>query len=174
MTVKSYDTRRPSSNWFMQFPAALGPPWSVCRMVLATKKASPVVVGPTPCDRRNHYNACLHARHRPTSRWTKPDYSIGLSRWHPAVSSVAFAAAQTALADAGFSVTIYPDAAAMKWTKLLMNMVGNATCAILDMPPNEIFADTSLADLEIEAWREALAVMKAQPDPPRKLRQLPL
>ncbi len=91
----------------------------------------------------------------------KPDYSVGLSRWHPAVSSVAFDAAQTALTEAGFSVTEYPDPAGMKWTKLLMNMVGNASCAILDMPPNQVFADKELANLEIEAWREALAAMKA-------------
>ena len=31
----------------------------------------------------------------------------------------------------------------MKWTKLLMNMLGNATSAILDMPPETVFADPS-------------------------------
>ena len=49
----------------------------------------------------------------------------------------------------------------MKWTKLLMNMMGNATCAILDEPPQTAFADGKIVDLEISAWREALAVMAA-------------
>ena len=42
-----------------------------------------------------------------------------------------------------------------------MNMLGNATCAILDEPPQAVFADTHMIDLEIAAWREALAVMRA-------------
>lgn len=40
-----------------------------------------------------------------------------------------------------------------------MNMIANATCAILDMTPAEIFADSTGARLEVEALREALAVM---------------
>ena len=103
----------------------------------------------------------------------KPDYCMGLSPWHPAVSSVAYSAAQTALGEAGFSVTLYPDARGMKWTKLLMNMVGNATCAILDLPPEQIFADKRLANLEIEAWRETLAVMRALGIPPANIGSYP-
>lgn len=91
----------------------------------------------------------------------KPDYSVGLSAWHPAVPSAVLNAAQSAFEDAGFSVAAYPDARSLKWTKLLMNMVGNASCAILDIPPSQIFGDKLLANLEIEAWREALSAMKA-------------
>lgn len=91
----------------------------------------------------------------------KPDYCLGLSRWHPAVASSAFDAANASLSAAGFSVTLYPNAQEMKWTKLLMNMVGNASCAILDMPPDRLFADPELTNLEIDAWRETLASMKA-------------
>ena len=91
----------------------------------------------------------------------KADYSIGLSRWHPAVSSAAYNAVTSSLSNAGFSVSEYPDAASLKWTKLLMNMVGNASCAILDMPPSRLFDDRILADLEIAAWREALNTIKA-------------
>ncbi len=35
---------------------------------------------------------------------------------------------------AGLTARVYPDAAAMKWSKLLGNLVGNATSAILDDP----------------------------------------
>lgn len=93
-------------------------------------------------------------------RVQKPDYSLGLSAWHPAVSATVYSAAQTALAEAGFSVTLYPEPCGMKWTKLLLNMVGNASCAILDLPPDQVFADKALTNLEIEAWRETLAVMR--------------
>ena len=64
-------------------------------------------------------------------------------------------------ADNQFSVANYRSAQSLKWTKLLMNMLGNASSAILDQAPPEIFAENDVADLEIEAWREALQVMNA-------------
>jgi len=64
-------------------------------------------------------------------------------------------------AGAGFTVQIFTDGPALKWTKLLMNMLANAQAAILDMTPAEVFAQPSLARLEVLAWREALAVMRA-------------
>lgn len=65
-------------------------------------------------------------------------------------------------AGAGFAVQTFGDGPALKWTKLLMNMLANAQAAILDMTPAEIFAQPSLARLEVLAWREALVVMRAQ------------
>ena len=103
----------------------------------------------------------------------KPDYSVGLSPWHPAVSSTAFEAASTCLSDSGFNVTHYPDAQGMKWTKLLLNMVGNASCAILDASPDAVFADKSMANLEITAWRETLRVMRAAQIPPINIGSYP-
>lgn len=96
----------------------------------------------------------------------KADHKIGLSRWHPAVSQTHFDMAHQAFKEAGFSVVVYPDARGLKWTKVLMNMVGNATSAILAEPPEAIFADKQLVDIEIDAWREALAVMRAANIPP--------
>ena len=95
----------------------------------------------------------------------KPRFTMGLSRWSPAVDAAAFADLHDALAGAGFNVTAFGDARGMKWTKLLMNMIGNATSAILDLSPDQIFADKRLANLEIDAWREALAVMRARDIP---------
>jgi 2-dehydropantoate 2-reductase len=50
----------------------------------------------------------------------------------------------------------------MKWSKLMLNIVNNASSAILDEPPARIIAHPRLFDLEIEALRECVLVMKAQ------------
>jgi 2-dehydropantoate 2-reductase len=50
----------------------------------------------------------------------------------------------------------------MKWSKMLTNLLANATSAILDMTPAEIFAHPRLYWLEIAQLRETLAVMRAQ------------
>jgi 2-dehydropantoate 2-reductase len=50
----------------------------------------------------------------------------------------------------------------MKWSKMLTNLLANASSAILDMTPAEIFAHPGLYKLEIAQLREALAVMQAQ------------
>ncbi|MBN1311077.1 MAG: ketopantoate reductase family protein [Anaerolineae bacterium] len=64
--------------------------------------------------------------------------------------------------DAGLNARLYPRAADMKWSKLLTNLLANATSAILDMTPAEIFTHPGLYRLEIEQLREALRVMAAQ------------
>ncbi len=61
---------------------------------------------------------------------------------------------------AGLRAREYPDAAAMKWSKLLTNLLGNASAAILDMTPGEIFSHPELYALEVGQIREALAVMR--------------
>ena len=48
----------------------------------------------------------------------------------------------------------------MKWSKLLINLLGNASSAILNMAPDRIFADPALYYLELQQLRETLAVMK--------------
>ena len=49
----------------------------------------------------------------------------------------------------------------MKWSKLLLNILANATSAILAIDPGAIFADAALFDVERRAFIEALAVMGA-------------
>jgi 2-dehydropantoate 2-reductase len=56
---------------------------------------------------------------------------------------------------------LYRDAGSMKWSKLLTNLLSNATSAIVDMPPDEVFSHSGLFRLERAQLREALAVMKA-------------
>ena len=64
--------------------------------------------------------------------------------------------------EADLNGQLFQNAAAMKWSKLLTNLLANASSAILDMPPAKIFASPQLYRLEIMQLREALAVMRAQ------------
>lgn len=106
-------------------------------------------------------------------RIEKPQFNIGISPWHPAVAQTPFEALWMALQRAGFDVEVYPDPRGLKWTKLLMNMVGNASSAILNLPPADVFGDPQLVNLEIEAWREALAVMRADDIKPVNINSYP-
>lgn len=61
---------------------------------------------------------------------------------------------------AGFRVQVVDGWKDLKWTKLLMNLLCNASCALLGWPPQRVWADPSLARLEINGWREAMVVMR--------------
>jgi 2-dehydropantoate 2-reductase len=61
----------------------------------------------------------------------------------------------------GLPLRVYADYRAMKWSKLLLNLLGNATSAILDMNTLEAFADRRVFAIEVAALREAIAVMAA-------------
>ncbi|MBN1890541.1 MAG: ketopantoate reductase family protein [Thermoflexales bacterium] len=63
---------------------------------------------------------------------------------------------------AGIHTYTAEDAQALKWSKLLLNIIGNASAAILDMSSTQVFHHPGLVDVEIAALREALAVMKAK------------
>lgn len=56
---------------------------------------------------------------------------------------------------------LYPHAGSMKWSKMLTNLVANASSAILNMTPKQVLTDKKLYKLEIEMIRECVAVMKA-------------
>lgn len=85
--------------------------------------------------------------------------AIGLAALSPQTPIAPIAAA---FRTAEFPTRMYRDWRALKWSKLLLNMLGNATSAILDWPPEQVFEDPTLFELEWRAWREALAVMYAQ------------
>lgn len=63
---------------------------------------------------------------------------------------------------AGVDVVARPDASAMKWSKVIANLVANATSGLLDQDPASIYADPDLFDVERAQLREALAVMRAR------------
>lgn len=81
---------------------------------------------------------------------------LGVALGHPLVVPLV-----DALNDAGLSAKIFPEAGPMKWSKLLTNLTGNATSAILDMPVGALFADRRCYQVEIAVLRECLAVMRA-------------
>ena len=82
---------------------------------------------------------------------------LGLAGGHPLSKTLA-----AALDEAGLNAYLYPSAANMKWSKLLTNLLANASSAILDMTPAEIFTHPGLFRLEIAQMRETLQVMAAQ------------
>jgi 2-dehydropantoate 2-reductase len=69
---------------------------------------------------------------------------------------------ETACNQAGLKAKLYASAESMKWSKMITNLMSNATSAILDMTPAEVFADPALFQLELAQLRECLDVMKAQ------------
>jgi len=83
---------------------------------------------------------------------------VGIAPMRPAAQGAAQRAA-AALRGAGFETREIADYRAMKWSKALLNMIGNATAAILDLSVAEIYADRRLVALERQAFLEALAVM---------------
>src|SRR5512140_658482 len=82
---------------------------------------------------------------------------VGLAVSHPISLRLAEAGN-----DAYLKVRLYTNAQAMKWSKMLTNLVGNPTSAILDMSAAQVFANRSLYRIEVQALRECVAVMQAQ------------
>jgi 2-dehydropantoate 2-reductase len=82
---------------------------------------------------------------------------LGLASGHPVVDAL-----DHNLTGAGIPVRRYANAAAMKWSKVLTNIVSNASSAILGWPPAMIFAHKGVATLEIQALREAVRVIRRQ------------
>ena len=107
-------------------------------------------------------------------RLTKPKFLIGMSLWDRQQPAPVFDALHRQLLDAAIPVTLYDDARSMKWTKLLMNQIGNASSAILGQPPDVTFRNPAIADLEIAALRETLAVMAAAGISPVNVEKYPL
>jgi len=81
---------------------------------------------------------------------------IGISGQHPLSQRLA-----KALEEADLNPRLYRNAAEMKWSKLLTNLLSNASCAILDMNPSEVLTHSGLFKIEMRQLREALAVMAA-------------
>jgi 2-dehydropantoate 2-reductase len=90
-------------------------------------------------------------------RLEKAGRGIGLAPLEGSIESFVHVIRATQL-----PVRVYDDYRAMKWSKLILNLIGNATSAILDMTTRESFADQRVFKIEVAALREALAVMRAQ------------
>jgi 2-dehydropantoate 2-reductase len=81
---------------------------------------------------------------------------VGISSQHPLSSRL-----MTAFDEAGLNPMLFGNPLAMKWSKMITNLVANATSAILGMTPEEIFSDPALFKVEIDALKETLRVMRA-------------
>ncbi len=82
---------------------------------------------------------------------------VGVAKGHPLSEQL-----NSALDKAFLNSQLFDDAASMKWSKMLTNLLANPTSAILDMTAAEVFANRDLYKLEIAMLRECLAVMDAQ------------
>lgn len=67
-----------------------------------------------------------------------------------------------AFSAAGLNAKGYTKRADLKWSKMLSNLLGNATSAILNWTPAQIFNDPRVYAIEVAQVRETLAVMKVQ------------
>jgi 2-dehydropantoate 2-reductase len=94
---------------------------------------------------------------------------MAISREHPISQKI-----QPAFNQAGLNLQLYPDAESMKWSKLLINLLGNASSAILNLPPQEIFSDPDLYNMELRQLRETLSVMKLLKIKPANLPGVPV
>jgi 2-dehydropantoate 2-reductase len=94
---------------------------------------------------------------------------IGIEAGHPLSERLVIA-----LNAASLNAHLYLRAADMKWSKVLANLPGSATAAIVDMSPADVFAHPGLYDLEIRMFHEALAVMAAQGIHPVDLPKIPV
>jgi 2-dehydropantoate 2-reductase len=63
--------------------------------------------------------------------------------------------------DAGLKPRIFKEPLSMKWSKLVSNLFSNATSAILDLSPVEIYSQKHIAKIEIIQIKEALDVIRA-------------
>lgn len=95
---------------------------------------------------------------------TRAKGGVGLALWADAggEAEAELAVLAGALGTAGLPVRRYAQAQALKWSKLVLNMIGNATSALLGWPPARTMADPRLYDVELDALGEALAVIEAQ------------
>jgi 2-dehydropantoate 2-reductase len=75
---------------------------------------------------------------------------------------------------AGLNLILYNQPENLKWSKLLINLMGNASSAILNMGPDQIYSDPSLFMMELKQLRETLNVMKLMGIQPVNLPGVPV
>jgi 2-dehydropantoate 2-reductase len=80
----------------------------------------------------------------------------GIDLNHPLAASVLAACNRAGLGMLGFQ-----NGKAMKWSKMLTNLMANATSAIMNWPPAKVYANPGLFKLERLQLLEVLAVMDA-------------
>jgi 2-dehydropantoate 2-reductase len=82
---------------------------------------------------------------------------VGIAKGHPLSEKL-----NDALNKAFLNSHLFDDAASMKWSKMLTNLIANPTSAILDMTAAQVFANKDLYKIEIDMLKECLDVMQVQ------------
>lgn len=90
------------------------------------------------------------------------DAQRDLGRWHSALQA------------GGIETNQVASIASLKWSKCLVNIISNASSAILNRKPTAIYADRTLFGMERAMLHEALAVMAAQRVPVADLPGAPI
>lgn len=75
---------------------------------------------------------------------------------------------------AGFRLRLHDDADRLKWSKLMTNIVANATSAITGWLPGAVFSHPGLYRLEVEALREVVRLLRAMGHAPENLVGVPV
>jgi 2-dehydropantoate 2-reductase len=175
LTVKSYDTADALEELrdAAQKAGLPVPPILSLQNGVGNEEAIADAFGPQ-CTIAGTITAPVEVPETGVVRLTKPKFLIGMARWDSQRPAPVFDALRSQLVNAAIPVSLYNDARSMKWSKLLMNQIGNATSAILAQPPGVTFAHRAIADLEISALRETLAVMAAAGIRPVDMEKYPL
>jgi 2-dehydropantoate 2-reductase len=90
------------------------------------------------------------------------------------VGSSAFNWLVATFSSTGLNVKVVSDWRALKWSKLALNVVANASCAILNVLPNRLVHFERIFTLEIRMIREVRAVMTAMNLTPIDLPRYPV
>lgn len=90
------------------------------------------------------------------------------------VGSSAFNWLVATFASTGLKVKVVDDWRTLKWSKLALNVVANASCAILNVLPNRLVHFEKIFTLEIRMIREVRAVMAAMNLTPIDLPRYPV
>ena len=93
----------------------------------------------------------------------------GLAVGHPLTTQL-----QAEMNQAGLRTHFYQNPDQMKWSKVLTNIITNATSAITGWPPRRILEHPGLYRLEIEALRETVRVMSRKGLSPQNLPRVPV
>jgi 2-dehydropantoate 2-reductase len=88
----------------------------------------------------------------------KEDGGLGLAALQPGYNIKGW---RKLFRQAGINAVIEADYQAMRWSKAVLNIVANATSAILNRRPALIYRSELMFDLEIRMLREAFKVMQA-------------
>jgi 2-dehydropantoate 2-reductase len=94
---------------------------------------------------------------------------LGLGAGHQLVAQL-----RDEIVEAGTRTIIYRNSKRMKWSKTLANIAANASSAIVGWPPWPVLGHSELCQLEIEALRETVRVMREMELRPQNLPSVPV